>query len=105
MDVNEHDILSNTYTQTQIKVKEQRLYCWYTVHGHSGVFKNENNSHPKMSVKRPQLSGSLYSRRETLHMDILVVLMLLGFSKHVTLIYARRFVPDKQSPWDDNLYN
>jgi len=43
-------------SRTEIKVKEQCFYCCSASHSHSMVFKNEQNSYPKMSVKRPLAS-------------------------------------------------
>ena len=37
----------------QHKLKEEDFYCCSTFHNHSRVFNKENNSYPKMSVKRP----------------------------------------------------
>ena len=37
--------------ETQIQVKEHRVYCCTAFHSHSRVFNNEQNSYLKMSVK------------------------------------------------------
>ena len=52
MDVNEHERLQ-FYTWTQIKVKEQRLYCCFAFNSHSRIFNNLQNSYTKINVKRP----------------------------------------------------
>jgi len=49
-----------------------------------GVFKNEHNTYPKMSVKRTLnsmqqlISGVLYLCRWTLHLGIFIVLIVFG---------------------------
>ena len=48
MDVNEHERLSNITLKTQIKVKEQYLYCCSTFHRHSKVFNNKHNTYQQV---------------------------------------------------------
>ena len=43
--------LSNITLKTQIQVKEQCFYGCSAFNSHSGIYNNEQNSYPKMSVK------------------------------------------------------
>jgi hypothetical protein len=47
MDVDEHERLSHITLKTQIKVQEYHL----SLHSHSRVFNNEQNTYSKMSEK------------------------------------------------------
>ena len=49
IDVNEHKrLLIQFYTQTQIKIKEQHLYCCSTFHSHIRIFINEREMSPRL---------------------------------------------------------
>ena len=63
MDVNEHERETiKHYTQTQIKVKEQNCY---TLHSHSGIFNNDNNSYSTLNNSYSTLNNSLNWKTQT----------------------------------------